>query len=167
MAGPLAEAAVAAEVVRTGGLHRDRRLLREETCAAFVRDQRPADVMDETMEVPRALGAGGWGLGLMLDTFDFGRPCSPRAVGRTGGSACPVLTDPDTGLTIAAHFDGNASLTDRVRRDHALCTAVCTDLGLTRPDAQDATTWPRPRTHLSEPHRRGRRTGVPRRWRTM
>ncbi|OIJ89000.1 hypothetical protein BIV25_35570 [Streptomyces sp. MUSC 14] len=40
VAGSCGGAAVAAEVVRTGGLHRGRRLLREETCAALVRARR-------------------------------------------------------------------------------------------------------------------------------
>lgn len=128
VAGPFGEAATAVEVLRMGGRYGGRRLLREETCAALVRDHRPAGVVDEAMGVPVR-----WGLGLMLDSFDFGRHCSPRTFGHTGGSACLVLADPDAEVTIAAHFNGNAPLQDRIRRDHALCTAVYTDLALAHP----------------------------------
>ncbi|MGN5381833.1 hypothetical protein ACQ4WX_46325 [Streptomyces lasalocidi] len=69
----------------------------------------------------------------MLYTFDFGLALFATYVRPTGGSACLVLADPEAGATIAAHLNGNAALTERVRCDHALCTAVCRDLGLAAP----------------------------------
>ncbi|KUM95651.1 hypothetical protein AQI88_16440 [Streptomyces cellostaticus] len=36
--------------------------------------------------------------------------------------SCLALADPDAKVTIAAHFNGNAPLTERIRRDHALHT---------------------------------------------
>ncbi|WP_369394169.1 hypothetical protein AB5J72_46415 [Streptomyces sp. CG1] len=71
----------------------------------------------------------------MPDTFGFGRHCSPRVFGHTGGSACVVL-GPGHGVTIAARFHRNAPLVDRIRRDHALCTAVYTDLGFAVPEGE-------------------------------
>lgn len=136
--------------------------MREETCAALVRDERPADVVDEAMGAPVR-----WGLGLMPDTFGFGRYCSPRTFGHTGASACLVRSDPDAGPTIAAHFDGNASLADRIRRDHALCPAVSTDLGLSTPQDGGATTWPVLGRSRGAPAAAGRAGGPPGRRRAM
>ncbi|OLZ74685.1 hypothetical protein AV521_03570 [Streptomyces sp. IMTB 2501] len=123
VAVPFGEAAVAeivgpADSTAVGGYCARR------PCTALVRDHRPEGVVDEVMGVPVR-----WGPGLMPDTFGFGRHCSPRAFGHTGGSACVVLSDPDAGVPIAAHFNGTAPLADRIRHDHALCTAVYTNRG--------------------------------------
>ncbi|WP_405774218.1 hypothetical protein [Streptomyces sp. NBC_00859] len=68
-------------------------VLRPDTCAQLTRDHRAPGQVDAAFGVPMR-----WELGLMIDTFDFGRHCSPHTFGHSCGSACLVLADPDVRL---------------------------------------------------------------------
>ena len=75
-------------------------------------------------------GYVGWGLGVAVDGWIFGRRCSPRTFGHSGHQSSFVLADPDYGLVIAAFMNrmpGGRASWDRAR---ALVDTIYVDLGI-------------------------------------
>lgn len=127
--GPFAETTILTGLLLNGGTHRGQRILRPETAAAVTARHR-AGLVDERHGVPL-----DWGLGLAIDSYLFGRHCSPDTFGQHGANSSVTFADPHHQLAVAMFFNGNCGLTDHIHRAHALATAIYLDLGLVSPHA--------------------------------
>jgi CubicO group peptidase (beta-lactamase class C family) len=127
--GPFAETAILAGLLLNGGTHRGQRILRPETAAALTARHR-VGLVDERHGVRL-----DWGLGLAIDSYLFGRHCSPDTFGQHGANSSVIFADPRHQLTVAMFFNGNCGLADHIHRVHALATAIYLDLGLVPPQA--------------------------------
>jgi len=127
--GPFAETATLADLLLNGGTHRGQRILRPETAGAVTARHR-VGLIDERHGVRL-----DWGLGLAIDSYLFGRHCSPDTFGQHGANSSVTFADPRHQLAVAMFFNGNCGLTDHIQRTHALATAIYLGLGLVPPHA--------------------------------
>jgi len=81
-----------------------------------------------------------WGLGFIVNSnhyglqtvpYGFGLHASPRAFGHGGAQSSIGFADPECGLTVAWHLNGQCGEPRHQRRNRALNTAIYEDLGIT------------------------------------
>jgi CubicO group peptidase (beta-lactamase class C family) len=81
-----------------------------------------------------------WGLGVILDSnqygadtvpYGYGRHCSPRTFGHSGSQSSTGFCDPEYALVVALVFNGTPGEVRHNARIRAIATAIYEDLGLT------------------------------------
>ena len=82
-----------------------------------------------------------WGLGFILDSkihhegaysYDFGKHSSPRTFGHGGYQSSTGFADPEHALVVAWAFNGLPGERKHRQRNHAINSAIYSDLGLVR-----------------------------------
>lgn len=109
------------------------KLLSRDTLLAMLRRQR-CGMVDETFRA-----TVDWGLGLLLDSkqygdemvpYGYGRHASPATFGHSGNQSSSAFADPEHGLVVALVFNGMCGEPRHQRRVHAVLTTLYEDLGL-------------------------------------
>jgi CubicO group peptidase (beta-lactamase class C family) len=103
------------------------RLLSPQTVEAITARHR-VGMFDETFQA-----VVDWGLGLIVDSINYGRHCSPRTFGHGGGQSSVTFADPEQCLVVALVVNGMPGPAAHYRRFEAITTAIYEDLGLVEP----------------------------------
>jgi CubicO group peptidase (beta-lactamase class C family) len=76
-------------------------------------------------------GVVPYGFGVVTSPAVFGRDCSHRTYGHSGGNTSMLMVDPHHRLVAAFYWNGRVSAAESVARHHATTRAIYRDLGLT------------------------------------
>ena len=132
--GPIHELGRFYEAMLAGGGGDAGRVLEPETVVVMTSPQR-VGLNDRTFQHRL-----DWGLGFIVNSnhyglqtvpYGFGLHASPRAFGHGGAQSSIGFADPECGLTVAWHLNGQCGEPRHQRRNRALNTAIYEDLGIT------------------------------------
>ncbi len=125
--GPMREMGRFFEALLFGGRLGDTRILSPQTVAAMTARHR-VGMFDETFQIPI-----DWGLGFIIESYIYGRHCSPRSFGHGGARSSAGFVDPEYGLVACVVTNGMPDDRRHYRRFSAISTAIYEDLGLAEP----------------------------------
>jgi CubicO group peptidase (beta-lactamase class C family) len=125
--GPMRELGRFFEALLFGGQWGETRIASPQTVAAMTARHR-VGMFDETFQIPI-----DWGLGFIIDSYIYGRHCSPRSFGHGGARSSAGFVDPEYGLVACVVTNGMPDDRRHYRRFSAIGTAIYEDLGLAGP----------------------------------
>ena len=125
--GPMNQLARLYEMLLADGECNGTRLLSPQAVAAMTARHR-VGMFDETFGFHV-----DWGLGLIIDSFHYGRHCSPRTYGHGGAASSVGFADPEYGLAVGLVFNGMSA--QHRQRMEAVVSAIYVDLGFVAEDA--------------------------------
>jgi CubicO group peptidase (beta-lactamase class C family) len=125
--GPMRELGRFFEALLYGGRLGETRIVSPQTVAAMTARHR-VGMFDETFQIPI-----DWGLGFIIESYIYGRHCSPRSFGHGGARSSAGFVDPECGLVACVVTNGMPDDRRHYRRFSAISTAIYEDLGLAEP----------------------------------
>lgn len=124
--GPMRELGRFYEMLLHRGALGESRIVSPQTVTALTARHRTG-LFDETFHA-----AVDWGLGFAIDTYIYGRHCSPRTFGHGGARSSAAYCDPEHGLVVAVVTNGMPVDSAHYPRFNKISTAIYEDLGLAR-----------------------------------
>lgn len=125
--GPIRELGRMYEALLGKGSREGVRILDTVTAEAMVARHR-VGMHDETFGIPL-----DWGLGLIIDSVNYGRHCSPRTFGHGGGQSSVAFADPEHALVVAVVMNGLPGPQAHYKRLSEITAAIYEDAGLAEP----------------------------------
>ncbi|MBI4571117.1 MAG: beta-lactamase family protein [Chloroflexi bacterium] len=127
--GPMRELGRFYEMLLFRGALGEARIVSPQTVTAMTARHRTG-MFDKTFRVPV-----DWGLGFAIDTFVYGRHCSPRTFGHGGARSSAGFCDPEHGLVVAVVTNGMPADSAHYPRFNKISTAIYEDLGIAEAEA--------------------------------
>jgi CubicO group peptidase (beta-lactamase class C family) len=125
--GPMRELGRFFEVLLFGGQLGEARIVSPQTVTAMTARHR-VGLFDETFQL-----AIDWGLGFIIESYIYGRHCSPRSFGHGGARSSAGFVDPEFELVACVVTNGMPDDRRHYLRFNAISTAIYEDLGLAEP----------------------------------